>query len=105
MEILDSDQLPLIKDSRRAKLILASKILRGDSVLAAASLAVKRFCRPTDVRWLDYIHDLHHPASSHFRVVNGVRIHYQERSYASGGPGMILIHGFCASNFTWKDSI
>jgi pimeloyl-ACP methyl ester carboxylesterase len=33
-----------------------------------------------------------------------VRVHYQEAG-AAGAPPVLLIHGFCASNFVWNESL
>src|SRR5262249_67489 len=93
------------KTKSRSDWVRWSKVLAVASLFTATGLAATRFRRPRDIRWLDHAHVLHHAMSSNFRVVDGVRIHYQEK----GGPGdaetIILLHGFCSSNYTWKDCI
>jgi pimeloyl-ACP methyl ester carboxylesterase len=38
---------------------------------------------------------------SHFIQVNGLQVHYKQ--YGSGEPVMILLHGFGASTFSWRE--
>lgn len=38
---------------------------------------------------------------SHFAAVNGVQIHYQSRG--TGEPAYVLLHGFAASTFSWRE--
>ena len=38
---------------------------------------------------------------SHFAAVNGVQIHY--RSRGAGEPAYVLLHGFAASTFSWRE--
>ncbi|HKC66002.1 MAG TPA: alpha/beta hydrolase [Pyrinomonadaceae bacterium] len=76
--------------------------IAGAFGLAGAAVAVKLFCRPRDVVWVDHAHELHHAEHSRFAVVDGVRVHYQEAG-AIDAPPMLLIHGFTASNFVWSD--
>jgi pimeloyl-ACP methyl ester carboxylesterase len=45
---------------------------------------------------------LHHAEKSRFANVDGVRVHYQEAG-DKHAPAIVLIHGFCASNFVWSD--
>ncbi|MEW6736436.1 MAG: alpha/beta hydrolase [Acidobacteriota bacterium] len=84
-----------------------SNLLAAASGLAVVGLAAKRFRRPRDIRWLDHTHILHHAMASNFRVVDGVRIHYQEKiddpKRRATAETMVLLHGFCSSNYTWKD--
>jgi pimeloyl-ACP methyl ester carboxylesterase len=40
-------------------------------------------------------------ADSHFVQVNGISVHY--KIYGSGEPVMILLHGFGASTFSWRE--
>lgn len=39
-------------------------------------------------------------ADSRFVIVNGIKLHYKVAG--SGGPAMILLHGFAASTFSWR---
>ncbi|MDQ3816991.1 MAG: alpha/beta hydrolase [Acidobacteriota bacterium] len=70
--------------------------------LAGAAVALKLFCRPRDVVWVDHAHELHHAEHSRFAVVDGARVHYQEAGAVDASP-ILLIHGFTASNFVWSD--
>ena len=76
--------------------------ITGAVGLAGAALAVKLSRRPRDVEWDDHAHELHHAERSRFALIDGVRVHYQEAG-AFDAPILILIHGFTASNFVWKD--
>lgn len=40
---------------------------------------------------------------SQFVEVNGLRVHYQR--FGEGAPAMILLHGFGASTFSWREVI
>jgi pimeloyl-ACP methyl ester carboxylesterase len=68
----------------------------------AGALAVKMLRRPFDIEWDEYAHELHHAEHSRFAEIEGVRVHYQEAG-AKNAPPVLLIHGFTASNFVWKD--
>jgi pimeloyl-ACP methyl ester carboxylesterase len=70
--------------------------------LVGASVAVKMLTRPRDVEWSEHAHELHHVEHSRFVEIEGVRVHYQEAGL-KGAPSVLLIHGFTASNFVWKD--
>jgi pimeloyl-ACP methyl ester carboxylesterase len=76
--------------------------IAGAGGLIGAAVAVKLLRRSRDVEWDEHAHELHHAAHSRFAVVGGVRVHYQEAG-ASSDPPILLIHGFTASNFVWKD--
>ena len=76
----------------------------GAYAVAGAALAVKLLARPRDVEWSDHAARLPHADKSRFAEVGGVRVHYQEAGDADA-PVIILIHGFCASNFVWCDVI
>jgi pimeloyl-ACP methyl ester carboxylesterase len=76
--------------------------MTGAVGLAGAIVAVKMLRRPSDVEWHDHAHELHHAERSRFALVDGVRMHYQEAG-ALHHPPILLIHGFTASNFVWKD--
>jgi pimeloyl-ACP methyl ester carboxylesterase len=70
----------------------------------AGGLAWQYLKRPRDVRWIDYVGELPHPDASRFTVVDGVRLHYQEFG-APDAPVLLLLHGYCSSNYTWKDVV
>lgn len=71
--------------------------------VAAMGLTAQRMRRPKDLRWLDHVHVLPHPMTSNFRVVDGIRVHYQEQYTERNNETVILLHGFCSSTYTWKD--
>jgi pimeloyl-ACP methyl ester carboxylesterase len=58
------------------------------------------FSRPADVNFDEARTAVPHAAYSHFADVDGVRIHYQEKG--AGAP-LVLLHGYTASTFAWKD--
>jgi pimeloyl-ACP methyl ester carboxylesterase len=74
----------------------------GGFVLAGVALAAHRLSRPLTLDWREHAASLHHPDRSRFAEVGGVRVHYQEAGDA-GDPALVLIHGFLASNFVWRD--
>lgn len=74
----------------------------GAYATAGAALAAKLLSRPRDVDWQKNAASLHHADRSRFVEVEGVRVHYQEAGRADA-PAVLLIHGFCASNFVWGD--
>jgi pimeloyl-ACP methyl ester carboxylesterase len=76
--------------------------ITGAMGLAGAFAAVKMLRRPSDVDWSEHAHALHHAEHSRFALIDGVRMHYQEAG-AKTSPPLLLIHGFTASNFVWKD--
>jgi pimeloyl-ACP methyl ester carboxylesterase len=76
--------------------------ITGAVGLVGVALAVKLSRRPSDVRWDEHAHELHHAEHSRFALIDGVRVHYQEAG-ASYAPPVLLIHGFTASNFVWND--
>lgn len=63
-------------------------------------MAWKMLTRAGDVSWDDIVHKIHHAENSHFVVVDGVRVHYQEFGDVSQ-PKMILVHGYTASTYVW----
>jgi pimeloyl-ACP methyl ester carboxylesterase len=71
-------------------------------VAGAAAVAIKMLRRPDDVVWDEHAHELHHAEHSRFTEVDGVRVHYQEAG-AIDAPAVLLLHGFTASNFVWKE--
>src|SRR5215468_8516825 len=58
------------------------------------------FARPADVDFGEARALVPNAAYSRFADVDGVRIHYQEKG---SGPPLVLIHGYTASTFEWKD--
>ena len=76
--------------------------IAGAYGLFGAALAVKLWSRPRDLQWAEHAHHLHHADCSRFAEVEGVRVHYQEAGDGEAPP-LLLIHGFCASNFVWSD--
>lgn len=76
--------------------------IAGGLGAAAAVVAVKMLRRPADVVWDEHAHALHHAERSRFADVDGVRVHYQEAG-ASTAPPVLLLHGFTASTFVWKE--
>jgi pimeloyl-ACP methyl ester carboxylesterase len=78
--------------------------LGGATAVAGGALALKLLTRPQDVEWGEHRERLHHAEKSRFVEIEGVRVHYQEAGDA-GAPAMLLIHGFCASNFVWNDAL
>jgi pimeloyl-ACP methyl ester carboxylesterase len=71
---------------------------------AGGALALKLLTRPRDVEWGEQRERLHHAERSRFVEVEGVRVHYQEAGEMSA-PAVLLIHGFCASNFVWNEAL
>lgn len=71
--------------------------------MAAVGVTAQHVRRPRDLRWLDHVHVLPHPTTSNFRVIDGIRIHYQEHTADRDSEVVIMLHGFCSSNYTWKD--
>ncbi|HJU54117.1 MAG TPA: alpha/beta hydrolase [Pyrinomonadaceae bacterium] len=76
--------------------------MAGALGLAGAAVAVKMLRRPVDVVWDEHADALHHAERSRFVDVGGVRVHYQEAGAFDAKP-VLLLHGFTASNFVWKD--
>lgn len=74
----------------------------GTTALVGGALAFKLWLRPRAVEWGEQRERLHHAEKSRFVKVEGVRVHYQEAG-AESAPPVVLIHGFCASNFVWND--
>jgi len=74
------------------------------AAVAGGALALKLLTRPVDVDWDEHRERLHHAERSRFVEIEGVRVHYQEAGEREA-PAVILIHGFCASNFVWNDAL
>lgn len=76
--------------------------LVGGFALMGAAVAAHRLVRPRALDWARHAERLHHADRSRFVEVDGVRIHYQEAGERDAPP-LVLIHGFLASNFVWRD--
>jgi pimeloyl-ACP methyl ester carboxylesterase len=74
----------------------------GFALTGAAAVAAHRLMRPRALDWQAHADKLHHADRSHFVRVGNARVHYQEAGEASA-PALVLIHGFLASNFIWRD--
>jgi pimeloyl-ACP methyl ester carboxylesterase len=74
----------------------------GMTAVAGGALALKLLTRPQDVEWGEQRERLHHAERSRFVEIEGVRVHYHEAGEMSA-PAVLLIHGFCASNFVWNE--
>ena len=74
----------------------------GTTAVVGGALALKLLLRPRAVEWGEQRERLHHAEKSRFVEIENVRVHYQEAG-ASDAPPLLLIHGFCASNFVWND--
>src|SRR5258708_37566753 len=66
-----------------------------------AAVAVKLLARAGSVNWEDVAEKVAHSDHSHFVMVDGARMHYQEFGDESKPP-IILIHGYTASVYVWK---
>lgn len=92
-------------DSENYPLVNLKKLLFTVSGLAiAGGIAWQYAKRPRDIRWIDFAGEIPHPDASRFAVVDGVRLHFQAFG-PENGPALMLLHGFCSSNFTWKDVV
>src|SRR5215475_16152767 len=69
-------------------------------VILLVAFTVFWFARSADVNFDEARAALPNAAYSRFADVDGVRIHYQERG--AGAP-LVLLHGYTASTFAWKD--
>lgn len=58
------------------------------------------YSRPYDVDFESARSEFPHAEDSHFADIDGLRVHYQEKG---SGPPLVLIHGYTASTYTWKD--
>ncbi|MBO0726866.1 MAG: alpha/beta hydrolase [Blastocatellia bacterium] len=64
------------------------------------AFAIFWFARPADVNFDEARAAVPNADYSRFADVDGVRIHYQEKGV---GEPLVLIHGYLASTFAWKD--
>ncbi len=76
--------------------------LAGGFALTGAAVVAHRLVRPRALDWESQAERLHHADRSRFAEVDGVRVHYQAAG-DEGAPPLVLIHGFLASNFVWRD--
>ncbi len=79
------------------------KLIRFALVLVAILLiafTIFWFARDADVNFDETRASVPNSAYSRFAEVDGVRIHYQEKG--AGAP-LVLLHGYTASTFAWKD--
>ena len=76
------------------------KLLLALIVIAAIALTVFWFARPADLSFDDVRASVPNSAYSHFAMIDGVRLHYQEKG--TGTP-LVLLHGFSSSTYSWKD--
>jgi pimeloyl-ACP methyl ester carboxylesterase len=78
-------------------------LLAGIGGIAGAAIAYKLLSRASETDWEQFAGSLHHGERSQFAEVDGLRIHYQEFG-ESTAPTIILIHGFSASTYTWRET-
>ncbi len=76
-------------------------IAAGLGAGVGAAIAWKFLTRADTVHWEQVAGDIHHAGNSSFTEVDGLRVHYQEFG-EENQPVMLLVHGYSASNFTWK---
>ena len=76
--------------------------LAGGLALTGAAVVTHRLMRPPALDWQAHADRLHHAERSRFAEIDGVRVHYQEAGDVQA-PALVLIHGFLASNFVWRD--
>jgi pimeloyl-ACP methyl ester carboxylesterase len=69
-------------------------------VILLVAFTIFWFARPADVNFDEARAAVPHAAFSRFADIDGVRIHYQEKG--AGAP-LVLLHGYTASTFAWKD--
>lgn len=70
-------------------------------VAAGAAVAVKLLTRAATVDWDKVAGIVPHSDHSHFVMIDGAKVHYQEFGDATR-PKIILIHGYTASVYVWK---
>ena len=76
--------------------------LAGAYGLAGAALVARMLARPRDVSWEEHREHLRHAERSRFVEIGGERLHYHEAGDPAAPP-VLLLHGFVASNFVWRD--
>lgn len=91
--------------AKKIELATWSNLIAAIGGAATVGLVYKRVSRPRDLRWLDHAHQLPHAITSTFRVIEGVRLHYQEVGLEQGGETLILLHGFGAFSYAWRDCL
>jgi len=69
-------------------------------VILLVAFTIFWFARPADVDFDEARAAVPNSAYSRFADVDGVRIHYQEKG--AGAP-LVLLHGYMASTFAWKE--
>lgn len=74
----------------------------GIAAAVGAGIAVKMLTRAKTVNWDDVSDAVEHSGHSAFVNVDGARVHFQEFGDRSD-PAVILIHGYTASVFVWRD--
>lgn len=74
----------------------------GITAAIVAGIAVKMLTRAKTVNWDDVSDAVEHSRHSAFVNVDGVRVHFQEFGDRSD-PAVILIHGYTASVYVWRD--
>ncbi len=78
----------------------AIRITAAILALLALAFAVFWFARPEDVNFDEARATLPNSAYSRFVDLDGVRVHYQEKG---NGTPLVLVHGYTASTYAWKD--
>lgn len=77
------------------------RVLKGFIAIFMSALLVGPFLVPIpELTDTQPVTKLTYP-DSHFAAVNGVQIHYQSRG--TGEPAYVLLHGFAASTFSWRE--
>jgi pimeloyl-ACP methyl ester carboxylesterase len=76
------------------------KILLSLIPVVALGFTAFWFSRPKDVSFEQLKATIPNAQFSKFADVGGIKVHYQEKGE---GTPLILIHGFAASTYTWKD--
>jgi pimeloyl-ACP methyl ester carboxylesterase len=76
------------------------RLLLAFVITLGAAFAIVWYGRPADVNFEEARSAVPNARYSHFADIDGVRIHYQENG--SGEP-LVLIHGYTASTYAWKD--
>ena len=77
-----------------------TRVLSVLLLLLSVAVTIIWFQRPEDISFDELRATVPHVEYSHFAEVDGLRAHYQEKG---SGPVLLLIHGYAASTYTWKD--